>query len=527
MLKRTVKISKSGLLLKPSLVYADDPLEAHVSGEWTSRSVTASVYAASRHGVTVTSVTYSLDGGVTWLPYMDEAKISFHEEGEHTMDFQAQDDAGNVMSYHADIRIDRSGPMFTIESHDFAKTVSSVLAKVKVEDSGSGVKADSLQYLWSQDGAITAEEGDWQPFKSGDSLQHQGADGEWYLHVRAKDNLGHEKADAAGPFLIKKPVASNSSNPGSDSGSGSSSGPGSGSVALKRLQLSAGELTPAFSGEITEYFAQVGHEVERLTFIFAISGSSAKVEINGEQIPANQDEAEVSLIAGENTFKVVVASAAGESKTYTIVVNRASADAAVRELLPGQGDVESPFPDTSDHWAAGAIAQAYRLGLIAGYPDGTFRPDDRIGRAEFSMMLFRLLGLEEGAEGTAAFTDDDEIAGWARQAIAAIVDAGIISGYKDGSFRPGRAVTRAEMAVMLARALGFALEEKAVTGFADDAEIPAWARGAVAALHRLDILSGREAGEFAPDDPLTRAEAVVVLLALKAYQDLMEGEESK
>lgn len=223
------------------------------------------------------------------------------------------------------------------------------------------------------------------------------------------------------------------------------------------MQLSAGELTPAFSEEITEYFAQVGHEAERLTLILGISGSSAKIEINGEALPADQEEAELRLNEGDNIFKVVVASAAGESKTYTIVVNRASADAAERELLPGQGDVESPFTDTSDHWAAGAIAQAYRLGLIAGYPDGTFRPDGQLSRAE--------------------------------------------------------------MAVMLARALGFALEEKAVTGFADDAEIPAWARGAVAALHRLDILSGREAGTFAPHDPLTRAEAVVALLALKAYQN--------
>lgn len=67
---------------------------------------------------------------------------------------------------------------------------------------------------------------------------------------------------------------------------------------------------------------------------------------------------------------------------------------------------------------------------------------------------------------------------------------------------------------MIVRALGFALEEKAVIEFADDADIPDWAKGAVELLRKQNMILGRDDARFAPDSPATRAESVVILLRM-------------
>ncbi|MEC0249184.1 S-layer homology domain-containing protein, partial [Paenibacillus chitinolyticus] len=84
--------------------------------------------------------------------------------------------------------------------------------------------------------------------------------------------------------------------------------------------------------------------------------------------------------------------------------------------------------------------------------------------------------------------------------------------YEDGTFRPGADITRAEMAVMAARALKLPAEPTAQTGFADDGDIPVWARGYIGAAAGMGLVAGREGGIFAPGDPASRAEAVTLLL---------------
>ncbi|MDF2937884.1 MAG: 6-bladed beta-propeller, partial [Paenibacillaceae bacterium] len=110
------------------------------------------------------------------------------------------------------------------------------------------------------------------------------------------------------------------------------------------------------------------------------------------------------------------------------------------------------------------------------------------------------------------FTDKEKIGAWALDAIAQAVQAGIISGYEDGSFRPEAGITRSEMAKMIANALGYSDEKAGTTGFADDTAVPDWAKGAVAALSKRGILEGKDGNQFAPGDQATRAESVKVLL---------------
>jgi uncharacterized repeat protein (TIGR02543 family) len=181
---------------------------------------------------------------------------------------------------------------------------------------------------------------------------------------------------------------------------------------------------------------------------------------------------------------------------------------------PPASKPEVSFRDLTAHWAESDIKQAVALGIVSGYPDGTFKPDGAVTRAEFAVMLIHALRPQEklSNSGPLTFTDLDQIGEWALNAVAQAVQAGIISGYEDGSFRPDARINRGEMAKMIANALN--LEDKSAdfTEFADDTAIPDWAKGAAAALSKRGIMVGREGNQFVPGGQATRAEAVKALL---------------
>ncbi|WP_256761046.1 S-layer homology domain-containing protein [Cohnella sp. WQ 127256] len=174
---------------------------------------------------------------------------------------------------------------------------------------------------------------------------------------------------------------------------------------------------------------------------------------------------------------------------------------------------EVKFSDIAKHWAEASIKQAVYGGIVKGYTDGTFKPNATVTRAEFAVMLMNVLKLQgNGAKLT--FTDNAKIGAWAQNAVAQAVQAGIIKGNQDGSFRPNAEVTRAEMAVMIASALGQPIEANTATGFADDKDIPAWAKGSVAIVKQASIVQGKSGNKFSPQDNATRAEAITVLLKM-------------
>ncbi|SDW71971.1 immunoglobulin-like domain-containing protein [Paenibacillus sp. CF384] len=173
------------------------------------------------------------------------------------------------------------------------------------------------------------------------------------------------------------------------------------------------------------------------------------------------------------------------------------------------------FSDISGHWAEANIKKAVTSGIVNGYQDGTFKPGKTVTRAEFAVMLMNALKPQEaGAKLT--FTDHAKIGAWAQKAIAQAVQAAIITGYADGSFRPDAQISRAEMAAMIAKAMGQATKEVAATDFSDDKAIPAWAKASVAFVKQAGIVQGKGNNEFAPADHATRAEAVTVLLNMLA-----------
>ncbi|CAK4829770.1 unnamed protein product [Aphanomyces euteiches] len=176
---------------------------------------------------------------------------------------------------------------------------------------------------------------------------------------------------------------------------------------------------------------------------------------------------------------------------------------------------KTEFTDIAGHWASEEIKQAVARGFVNGYPDGTFRPDNGVTRAEFTKML--MLGLNSTSEGAElTFKDKDIIGAWAIEPVSTAVQLGIIKGYTDGTFRPNANITHAEMISMVVRTSGIPMVSTQPTGYADDAEIPTWARPAAktAELSGIIIVSGIAGKSFAPQAMSTRAEAASAIVKM-------------
>lgn len=172
--------------------------------------------------------------------------------------------------------------------------------------------------------------------------------------------------------------------------------------------------------------------------------------------------------------------------------------------------------DTAGHWAKSAIDKAVAVGFVNGYGDETFRPNQQVTRAEFITMLVRALHLDEGGVQL-SFRDAAKIPAWAKDAVAQAVEAGIISGYKDGSFGPHKPLNRTELVAMIVRASEISPDSSAKLTFKDAKEIQAWARPYVAAAVEAGLVGGVGNNRFAPQQFATRAEAVTLIIELLEY----------
>ncbi|WP_141499613.1 InlB B-repeat-containing protein [Paenibacillus luteus] len=138
----------------------------------------------------------------------------------------------------------------------------------------------------------------------------------------------------------------------------------------------------------------------------------------------------------------------------------------------------------SSHWAAAAIEEVTKLALMNGFTDGTFKPAQIMTRGEMAAIVIRLL--KSDASGEESFTDT---AGhWADMAIKSVKAAGIMNGYADGTFRPNQAITRAEAVVIINRLLGRQPLINLEPAFTD-VPAAHWAYGQIQAAS-IDHLSG-------------------------------------
>lgn len=162
--------------------------------------------------------------------------------------------------------------------------------------------------------------------------------------------------------------------------------------------------------------------------------------------------------------------------------------------------------DISGHWAEANIKKLVEAGAVAGYSDGSFKPNNNITRAEFATILVKALKLQ--AAGGKVFADTANH--WAKDSISAAAAAGIVNGYSATQFGPNDLITRQQMAVMIAKAAKLAKADGKT--FSDNAAIAAWAKDAAASVSAAGIMSGYPDGSFKPAANATRAEAVTVVV---------------
>ena len=171
-----------------------------------------------------------------------------------------------------------------------------------------------------------------------------------------------------------------------------------------------------------------------------------------------------------------------------------------RTYHPSASSTSKPTLNTGDHYA-----------YVMGYPDGTVRPNGSITRAEVSAILFRLLSdktRDEYFTTVSSFTDV-KAGAWYNNSIATLEKAGVIvDTAKGGAFRPNEAITRAELAAMLAQ---FS-DAKPVKGVKfSDVSAEHWAYEAIAIAAKMGWIEGYPDGTFRPDATITRAEMMTLV----------------
>ena len=174
------------------------------------------------------------------------------------------------------------------------------------------------------------------------------------------------------------------------------------------------------------------------------------------------------------------------------------------------------FSDTKGHWAEQAITRWENAGVIGGYEDGQFRPDQALTRGELAAMISTIFHLSQ----TAANRYPDLPSGeWYTPYMLRCVAAGFLAGTDTGA-EPLAMVTREQAAVIFARAFMIPEETSSDTGFFDQWQISDWARPFVRAMKNQKMIAGIGGNLYAPKQPLTRAQAVTILnAAIAQYVD--------
>ncbi|OUS76552.1 hypothetical protein B1748_10640 [Paenibacillus sp. MY03] len=164
------------------------------------------------------------------------------------------------------------------------------------------------------------------------------------------------------------------------------------------------------------------------------------------------------------------------------------------------------FTDIQGHWAEKSIVKLAEKGALHGYTDGSFMPDLEITRAEFAVILVQALDYTD-KEGK---TFNDMANHWAKQAVSTAHAYGVVHGYNDNTFAPDDPITREQMTMMIMNALQ--LETiPSVRTFADQNKISKWAREAVAAAAESGLITGYPDNTIRPQAHATRAEAASII----------------
>ena len=226
-----------------------------------------------------------------------------------------------------------------------------------------------------------------------------------------------------------------------------------------------------------------------------------------------------SMVMGEASYTAesYKAYAAVEAKLAAAKTEaeRVALCAELRAAVSGLKIVENTFDDATSGWYKPAVDFAQASGLMSGMGDNKFAPDVTTTRAMVAQVMYELADEPDVSDLTCPLSDVDSTA-WYADAVIWAYNAGVVSGYEDGTFRPDRAITRQEMAVMFYGMLfgtdSILAEDDiklALSAFKDGDTVASWAREAVAVCYISGIMVG-DNGSFKPTDLLSRAQLAQV-----------------
>ena len=150
-------------------------------------------------------------------------------------------------------------------------------------------------------------------------------------------------------------------------------------------------------------------------------------------------------------------------------------------------------------------------GYISGYPNGTFRPASSVSRAEAAAMLAKFVVVNKPVKASVKDLPADR---WYSESMKTLISAGLLSGYEDGTVRPDRTMTRAEMIALIVRMKSLASQPAAYT----DLSVGHWAYQMIGSAQAAGIVSGYPDGSFKPDQEVSRAEMVAMINRAFAYE---------
>lgn len=213
------------------------------------------------------------------------------------------------------------------------------------------------------------------------------------------------------------------------------------------------------------------------------------------------------------TFVPTVAARLGDERSEMVMRMPHNSIYAVMEAEPIR------FTDMSAHWAAPEVEYMASKRIVSGVSNTAYAPDRAITRAEFTALLVRALGLRVQPVASGDVFADVTASAWYASVVEAGVQAGLVRGMSESSFAPEEAVTREQMAVMLANSRAIATGETARSGaaasvlrrFVDAAELSPWAVDAMATAVAAGWIQGMGAYRLASADMATRAQAAVML----------------
>ncbi|WP_413409279.1 S-layer homology domain-containing protein [Paenibacillus amylolyticus] len=186
------------------------------------------------------------------------------------------------------------------------------------------------------------------------------------------------------------------------------------------------------------------------------------------------------------------------------------------------------FSDVSSHWSRDDVQDLASRLIVQGTGENVFAPDRSITRAEFTAVLLRGLGLHSPNSTEAASFTDVKTGSWYEDEVQTAVSYGLISGYADESFRPNNEISRAEALTIVSRAMklvGLAQADASETTsllstYSDSAKVQSWAAEPVASAIKQELVQGAD-GKLMSDADISRAQSAAIVKRLLAKAGLI------